>query len=413
MEAKTFEHVSAMPAPTWGFLRMNDATIEIAEGLEPARDVEIEIGNQPLGDAGAFEDAMQAAQASWDEAHKDFVVLRNWEEEDTAEKFGGLALSNYQVAADEMELARSLEGAFEMGVGGETTEFLQEMAGGIAAIATHANERTEATVRIDAVDAHVNAAALDLVAAPNSELEVVIAVDSPAAGSGVTGTSIRVFAGEGARVTVRRVQTLDDTWTDIDDMGLFLENGAVVEIFQTVLGAGKTYTGLAGDLRGEGARADVVTHYLGHGEQELDFNYTLRHHGKATECNIDTTGVLAGTSSKTLRATIDLIRGCKGAVGQETETVLIADEGATNKTVPTILCNEDDVMGNHGATIGHIRAEQLFYLASRGLSQEQAENMFISAALEDAYIQATDDAVKASVLRLGSTLVDKFEEVCA
>ena len=413
MDAMTFEHVSAMPAPTWNFLKMNDTTIEVAEGLEPARNAKIEMGGQVTGDAGAFEDAMLEAQKSWDAAHEDFVVLRNWEEVDNTEKFGGLALSNYQEAADQMELARSLEGAFEMGVGGGVTDYLQEVAGGITSIATKRGERTEATVRITAEDGHASAVALDLVAAPESELEVVVAVDSPQAGAGLTGSSIRVFAGQDARVTVRRVQTLDDTWTDIDEMGLFLDDGAVVEIYQTVLGAGKTYTGLAGDLRGEAARADVITHYLGHGEQELDFNYTLRHHGPKTECNINTTGVLAGTSSKTLRATIDLIRGCKGAVGAETETVLIADEGATNKTVPTILCNEDDVAGNHGATIGHIRAEQLFYLASRGLSQEAAEGMFVSAALEDALIQAPDEATKASVTRLANTLVDNFEEVCA
>ena len=109
MDAMTFEHVSAMPAPTWNFLKMNDTTIEVAEGLEPARNAKIEMGGQVTGDAGAFEDAMLEAQKSWDAAHEDFVVLRNWEEVDNTEKFGGLALSNYQEAADQMELARSLE----------------------------------------------------------------------------------------------------------------------------------------------------------------------------------------------------------------------------------------------------------------------------------------------------------------
>ena len=44
------------------------------------------------------------------------------------------------------------------------------------------------------------------------------------------------------------------------------------------------------------------------------------------------------------------------------ETVLLANKGVDNKTVPVILCDEDDVAGNHGATIGHVRDEQLFYL---------------------------------------------------
>ena len=113
----------------------------------------------------------------------------------------------------------------------------------------------------------------------------------------------------------------------------------------------------------------------------------------------------------TLRGTIDLVRGCKGAEGAERETVLLVDEGVRNKTVPVILCNEDDVAGNHGATIGHIRDDQQFYLASRGLSQEAAERLFVSAVVEQAALDAPDDASRAAVLRLGERLTPGFAEL--
>jgi len=194
-------------------------------------------------------------------------------------------------------------------------------------------------------------------------------------------------------------------------MGLFAADNATIDVHQTVLGAGKTYTGLAGDLRGYNSAINVYTHYLGHGNQELDFNYILRHHGAKSTCNLYANGVLAGSSKKTLRGTIDLIRGGKGAVGHEVDNVLLVDEGVSNKTVPNILCNEDDVMGNHGATIGHIKADQLFYLESRGLSPEQAEQMFVTASLEDAWLNAANEVTKQAVARLGNTLVNDFEEV--
>ena len=142
-----------------------------------------------------------------------------------------------------------------------------------------------------------------------------------------------------------------------------------------------------------------------------DFNYELRHHGPKTQCNILANGVLAGTSKKTLRGTIDLVRGCKGAEGLERETVLLVDDGVQNKTVPVILCNEDDVAGNHGATIGHVRPEQMFYLASRGLSQEAAEAMFVRAIMEQAAIDAPCEAARAGVLRLGDSILPGFSDV--
>ena len=168
--------------------------------------------------------------------------------------------------------------------------------------------------------------------------------------------------------------------------------------------------GLAGDLRGERARVDVDTRYLGQDDQVRDFNYSLRHHGPKSKCDLRANGVLAGRSSKTLRGTIDLVRGCKGAEGSENETVLLVDEDVRNKTVPVILCNEDDVAGNHGATIGHIRDEQLFYLASRGLSQEVAERMFVGALVEQAVNDAPDDEARDAVAAFARRMALDFGE---
>lgn len=209
-------------------------------------------------------------------------------------------------------------------------------------------------------------------------------------------------------MNIARTQTLDSTWTDLDDMGLFADDGARISIRETVLGAAKVYGGIGGDLRGDAARIDIDLRYLGHGALERDFNYSLRHHGLKTECAIKANGVLAGSSKKVLRGTIDLVRGCKGSAGQENETVLLVDNSVTNLTVPVILCNEDDVSGNHGATIGHVRDEQMLYLACRGISRDAAEKMFVRAIMEQAALEAPDETTCRSVLRLGDTILGNF-----
>ncbi len=264
---------------------------------------------------------------------------------------------------------------------------------------------------------HQNAAAaiaaIDIVARPHATLDLHIALDSPVTGEGVVGSVLRVCAHEYATVNVTCTQTLDDSWIALDDTGLFLDEGARVNVQHTVLGAGASATGLAGDLLGDTAKITIDTDYLGAREQVRDFNYELRHRGRKTECEIDANGVLTGTSKKVYRGTIDLVHGCKGATGTERETVLLANKGVDNKTVPVILCDEDDVAGNHGATIGHVRDEQLFYLACRGLDQNAAEDLFIRAKLEDAALSATDERTRAAVVRLGNNLIDNFEEELA
>lgn len=150
-----------------------------------------------------------------------------------------------------MEQAKSLAASFEQGMGEEVSDWLRECAGATQAIIAPARSTSTATVQIAGIDAGANVAALD----PGSPRRRHarrrhrrrLASRGHRAHGQLHPASSRP---KGAHVTVRRVQTLDDSWTDLDDMGLFAADNATIDVHQTVLGAGKTYTGLAGDLRG-------------------------------------------------------------------------------------------------------------------------------------------------------------------
>ena len=106
-----------------------------------------------------------------------------------------------------------------------------------------------------------------------------------------------------------------------------------------------------------------------------------------------------------MRETIDLIHGAKFAEGSEIETVLVTGDEVVNKTLPVILCDEEDVAGNHGASIGAISPEQLDFIASRGLSEEQAEQLFARAIFDDAVIHAGVPAARTAVLERAATVL--------
>lgn len=404
----TLHHVNAMPAPTWHRLRVNETDVELPADLRAEPDVQVEAPHALLGEPGAFEAALKRMEEHLKSTGE---LAAASPAASGADPLDLPALSAFQAASAAVEASGSLERAYQTGMGPEAFAYLRAAAGEPVVIATAPGQRgARAAVRVRGVDGAASAAAVDVVAAEGSEVSVSISLDSPEPGSGAVGCSLRVFAGRDARVSIVSTQTLDPTWIALDDTGLMLDERARADVRHTVLGAGRSCTGLAGDLRGDEAKVAVDTRYLGTGERALDFNYELRHHGPKTESAMNANGVLAGASSKTLRGTIDFVRGCKGANGQEVETVLIADERADNRTVPVILCGEDDVAGNHGATIGHVRSEQLLYLASRGLSPEAAEQLFLRATLEEAALTAPDDATRAGVARLGRALLDDFEE---
>lgn len=418
MPGMIIRHASAMPAPTWSWLKMNDVTIQIPDDLERNCQVEIEAGDT-LDNTTSFEGSVAALQARIDSTRTDkpaderAMITAATGADRGAEELDIPALSTYEHRAALSEIACDIANDFETGVGADMRAYLNFLAGGTAVLATEEGEEAEATIRVTTHEGEASGASIDIVAAPNSTFSIALSLDSDADAPAFMGSTMRVFAGAGARVDITVYLAASDAVTCVEDSGFVLDKDARVSVRHVVLGGGFTATGLAADLRGDRSRIDVDTSYLASGTQQRDFNYIIRHRGRKTVSNMDANGVLTGTSKKCLRGTIDLIHGAKGAEGNERETVLLASKGVDNKTVPNILCDEDDVAGNHGATIGHVRPDQLFYAACRGLSQEQTEALFLSAKLEDAALQAPNDAVRANVVRLGNQIIPHFEEEIA
>ena len=440
MDALTMQHMSAMPAPTWRWLRMNDTEIEVPEGLERMDGASVEAEDALLDTTDSFEAAVAGLQERLDAARggaqgsDDRACVRAAQRarEDVAD-LDTPALSSYQRRAALEEAAGDVAAAFETGIGADARAYLGFLAGSTITLAPGAGEAKAATVRVEGATGGAAAASIDVVAAPGSTLDLAISLNAenegtaatdgrasaddgtaaaePTRACGLIGSALRVFAGASARVNVTVYITADAAFTVLDDAGYVLDEGARVTVRHVVLGGAHTYTGLAADLRGDTARMDIDTRYLASGSESRDFNYVIRQRGRRTISNMDANGVLTGNAKKVLRGTIDLVHGCKGSEGAENETVLLASRGVDNKTVPVILCDEDDVAGNHGATIGHVRPEQLFYLGCRGLSEEAAEALFTAAKLEDAALSAPDAEMRENVLRLGRALIDGFGDI--
>lgn len=420
MDALVIKKANAMPAPTWSWLKMNETKVAVPAGLERDCQVVIENAGDLLETHASFEGAVEKLQQRVDARRRGDAdtraILRAAQGHDAgASDLDTPALSSYEKKVALSQIAGDVAADFETGVGRDARAYLNFLAGGTAVLATEPGDETSATVRVSARPGTSSSASIDVVAAEDSELDLAISIDAACGAdqAAFAGSALRVFAGERSRVNVTVYLTCGAGVTCVEDSGFVLDDDARVTVRHVVLGGSFTATGLAADLRGDRSRIDIDTSYLGAGADERDFNYIVRHRGKKTECNLDANGVLTGTSKKILRGTIDLMHGAKGAQGNERETVLLANKGVDNKTVPMILCDEDDVAGNHGATIGHVRPEQLFYMGCRGLSEKQAEELFISAKLEDAAITAPDEQMRDNVVRLASTLVDNFEEEIA
>lgn len=160
------------------------------------------------------------------------------------------------------------------------------------------------------------------------------------------------------------------------------DENAHLELIQVMLGKGDTYVDSHVDLNGKGSSMQTDIGYLAQHQQTLDMNLSVNHFGKKTECAINAAGALKDAAVKIFRGTIDFKQGSSDSVGNEKETVLMLGDDVVNKTVPLILCAEENVVGNHGASIGEMDDATLFYFESRGIDRAAAEKILARASVE-------------------------------
>ncbi len=210
--------------------------------------------------------------------------------------------------------------------------------------------------------------------------------------------SAKAYVEEGASFELIQIHRTDDDSVLLDNVGTACEKDAGFKLTQAFVSGGRIYAGACCDLRGDRSAFDIRSGYRIYDDHELDINYIARHRGAKTDSNINVSGVLQNTAVKRFRGTIDFIYGSVAATGNEKEDVLLLDEDVVNKTVPIILCEEEDVEGNHGATIGRLSEDLEFYLQSRGLDKDSIYKLMSMSALMSVCRSISDEETKEELL---------------
>ena len=326
--------VNPLPVPTWHWLKVNDADIKVPdEGVISAN--ESIIRSDKLRTGTSF----------------------------TEDEF------------------RSLES----GMGREFSEYGYKVSANTVSLSNDDPKRPEEVIiNISYKDGRSYFNSYRIEAKDNCDLTVIMrynkACDSNPSSGFRAGTDTRVFVGKNAKVTLVQVEEAENAEI-CNNIASYIEDNGSFDVIQLVLCGKKMYNGIATNLMGRKSRHTINTGYVGLPDSKLDFNYVARHNG--VECSTDmyVNGVLHKKSEKCLRATVDFITGSKGAKGAEKEDVLLLDDNVINKTVPLILCTEEDVEGEHGATIGKLSDEILFYLNTRGIDKDIAYKLLAAGRI--------------------------------
>ncbi|HTR34137.1 MAG TPA: Fe-S cluster assembly protein SufD [Gaiellaceae bacterium] len=137
------------------------------------------------------------------------------------------------------------------------------------------------------------------------------------------------------------------------------------------------------DLVGEGATSRVTGAYFADGDQHLDYDTFQEHAAPNTESDFAFKGALRERASAVWRGMIRVEENAqKTNAYQENRNLLLSNEAHAD-SIPGLEIMANDVRCTHGATLGRIDREELFYLMARGLSRAEAERLIVRGFFQD------------------------------
>ena len=248
-----------------------------------------------------------------------------------------------------------------------------------------------------------------IVAGANAQVTIVETYVG--SGSYFTNAVTEIVAGENAIVDHYRVQCESPTAFHVGNVFIEQQRSAAVTSRSVMVGGALARSETHVALAGEGASIVLDGLFVGTANQHLDNRTVIDHIKPHCESYELYKGILDENARGVFDGRIIVRPDAQKTVSRQENRNLLLSESAIVDSKPTLEIHNDDVKCNHGSTIGQIDAQQLFYLQSRGISEEEARNLlvlaFASQIVERMKIEPVREQIRRALFR---TLPERLPE---
>ncbi len=193
---------------------------------------------------------------------------------------------------------------------------------------------------------------------------------------------IEIVVKKGARVRYTTIQNWSTNVYNLVTQRALVHEGATMEWVDANLGSKLTMKYPAVYLLGPGARGEILSMAFAGPGQHQDAGGKVIHIAPHTSSKITSKSISKGSGRSSYRGLLKVYKGAEGARSNVVCDALLLDDLARSDTYPYIEIDEEDVTIGHEASVSKVGEEQLFYLMSRGLSEEEATTMVVSGFIE-------------------------------
>jgi Fe-S cluster assembly protein SufD len=225
----------------------------------------------------------------------------------------------------------------------------------------------------------------------------LVLLESQAGMRGVTNLGLEVRLQKNARMTHVRLAEAAPDAVIVEEIGVAVARGAHYRAHLPQTGAKLSRLELAVNLEGEGAEAALDGAGVLGGKLHADVTTHVAHAAGKTTSRQLFKYIAGGRSRAVYQGRISVHKGADGSDSRQTAKAILAGERAEADLKPELEIFADDVKCAHGAAVGDLDADSLFYLRARGIPQSEAREMLVRGFLEDAVAEIASEEIRAIV----------------
>lgn len=226
-----------------------------------------------------------------------------------------------------------------------------------------------------------------IIAEPGSFVHYVEGCSAPIySNNSLHSAVVEIIALEGAHVRYTTIQNWSSNVYNLVTKRAIAYRNAKMEWIDGNFGSKVTMKYPSIILKEEGARGEIISIAVASKGQHQDAGGKIIHLAPHTTSNIISKSISKDGGRASYRGLLKIIKGAKQAKATVQCEALLLDEHSRSDTYPTNEIREEDVSMGHEASVSKLSDEQLFYLMSRGLTQQQAQAMIVNGFI-DAFVQ--------------------------
>jgi len=220
---------------------------------------------------------------------------------------------------------------------------------------------------------------------------------------------VDLIVGEGARLTYVHVQNHASSTIAFSHQHARVGRDAKLITLNFAIGGRMSRSDVEVELVGQGAESDMLGLVFGEGDQQFDFHTLQGHRAPDTRSDLLFKSALDDRSHSTYTGVISIGKDAPRSEAYQANRNLLLGESARADTEPKLEILIDDVARcTHGATVGPVDDEQLFYLRSRGLDTDTASRLIVEGFFQEVFHKVGDERVTADLAKMVAPHVERL-----